>query len=787
MGSPLHITSEIGKLKTVLLHRPGAELENLTPDTLHDLLFDDIPHLAVAQKEHDAFANVLRSHGIEVLYLDQLAAEALSDQRVRHEFVLEMVAASKQEGRRVTDALVSYLEGMQTQDMVRKIMAGVRKDEVPLPEEHQEQLHAMIEKNSYPFYLDPMPNLYFTRDPAATIGEGLTINRMHWPARRRESLFMEYIIQHHPRFAGHDIPVWYDRDNKFSMEGGDELVLSHDTMAIGISERTTPEAIETMAANLFAGSDFKRIIALEIPKSHAFMHLDTVFTMIDYDKFTIHPEIRDAEGKLNLFILDKVEDQAYPKITREHDLEKALKEALHRDSITLIECGGGDEIAAAREQWNDGSNTLAIAPGVVVTYDRNYVTNKALREAGVEVIEVSGSELGRGRGGPRCMSMPLVREDLDDAPRTQGAAESRESQDQQSRSFAASTTSSALTIPVESASTKNGWKLPTDLKGRSFLKLKDFSPTEIREMLDTAKELKRQKKAGISHKLHAGKQVALLFEKTSTRTRCAFTVAANDLGVAPEFLGKDDIQFGKKESTEDTAKVLGRMFDGIQFRGFKQQTVEDLAEFAGVPVWNGLTDTWHPTQILADFLTIEEHVGKLKGVKLAFVGDGRGNMANSLLIGSAKMGLDFRLVAPRELHPSGEIFDLTQQIAAETGAKITVTDDIAAGVREADAVYTDVWVSMGEEDKFAERIQLLKDYQVNRRMIEMTGNPNVIFLHCLPAFHDLNTETGQHIHEEFSLDAMEVTDEVFRSRHSVVFDEAENRMHTIKAVMALTL
>ena len=326
-----------------------------------------------------------------------------------------------------------------------------------------------------------------------------------------------------------------------------------------------------------------------------------------------------------------------------------------------------------------------------------------------------------------------------------------------------------------------------NLKGRSLLTLSDFTKSDIRLMLDTAREYKRLKYAGISHRIHEGKNVALLFEKASTRTRCAFTVAANDLGIAPEYLGKDDIQLGKKETTEDTAKVLGRMFDGIEFRGFSHQTVEELARYAGVPVWNGLTDKFHPTQILADFLTIEEHVGSLKDTKLVFVGDGRNNMANSLMIGSAIMGIDFRILAPRELLPEQELLDKANHLARESRGKITITDNFEEALRGADVIYTDVWVSMGEEDKFAERINQLRHFQVNHDMLNLTGNPEVKFMHCLPAFHDALTITGKHVQDEFGLNAMEVTDEVFRSPNSVVFDQAENRMHTIKAVIALTL
>ncbi|AZJ24211.1 ornithine carbamoyltransferase (plasmid) [Bacillus wiedmannii bv. thuringiensis] len=322
-----------------------------------------------------------------------------------------------------------------------------------------------------------------------------------------------------------------------------------------------------------------------------------------------------------------------------------------------------------------------------------------------------------------------------------------------------------------------------NLKGKSFLAEKDFTEEDLLYFLDLAAELKGKKKNGIPHRYLDGKNVALLFEKTSTRTRCAFTVACTDLGANPEYLGKGDIQLGKKESVEDTAKVLGRMFDGIEFRGFDHATVEILAENSGVPVWNGLTDMWHPTQTLADLLTIKEHIGHLKGVKLVYVGDGRNNVANSLLVGGAIVGMEVRICTPESLWPAQEVIDM----AKKYNNQVKVTSNVEEAVAGADVIYTDVWVSMGEEDKFAERITLLKPYQVNMHMIKATGNENVMFLHCLPAFHNVETLYGEEIYEKYGIKEMEVSDEVFRSKYSKVFDQAENRMHTIKAVMAATL
>ena len=326
-------------------------------------------------------------------------------------------------------------------------------------------------------------------------------------------------------------------------------------------------------------------------------------------------------------------------------------------------------------------------------------------------------------------------------------------------------------------------------QGRSFLAEKDFTRAELEYLIGLSAHLKDLKKRNIEHHYLAGKNIALLFEKTSTRTRAAFTTAAIDLGAHPEYLGANDIQLGKKESTEDTAKVLGRMFDGIEFRGFAHETVEELAKYAGVPVWNGLTDKFHPTQGLADILTIQEHLGYLRGAHLAYVGDGRNNVANTLMIASALLGLHFSIGTPRELFPEQSLIDECNALIEkyQTGATIKIVENPYEAVADADAIYTDVWVSMGEEDKFEERINLLKSYQVNRELMQATRKKNTIFLHCLPAFHDKNTKIGKEILEQYGLDAMEVSDEVFYSPNSVVFDQAENRVYTIEAVMDLTL
>lgn len=405
----LNVRSEIGRLKKVLLHKPGKEIENLMPDLMDRLLFDDIPFLEIARQEHDAFADIFRKNGTDVFYLEDLAAQAITNNDIKSEFVDEFISEANIKSLKKEELVKEFLLSFSTtKEMIDKMMEGVRKGEIKLST--GSCLADMVD-SSYPFIVDPMPNLYFTRDPFATIGNGISLNRMKTVTRNRETLFSKYIFKYHPMFKDVNIPFWYDREEDASIEGGDQLVLSDKVIAIGISERTEAASIEKLAKKIFMTDEsFEVVLAFDIPKKRAFMHLDTVFTMVDYDKFTIHPEI---EGPLTVYSLRKgegPEDLIIEKETME--LSEILKKYLELDDVTLIRCGNGNPIDAAREQWNDGSNTLAIAPGEVIVYSRNYVTNRLLEEHGVKLHIMPSSELSRGRGGPRCMSMPLVREKL---------------------------------------------------------------------------------------------------------------------------------------------------------------------------------------------------------------------------------------------------------------------------------------------------------------------------------------------------------------------------------------
>ena len=762
----INVKSEIGPLKKVLLHRPGNELLNLTPDTLGRLLFDDIPFLPEAQKEHDEFAHILKENGIEVVYLEDLMAEVLSlSEEISDKFIRQFIYEAGIRTPKYKNLVFDYLKSFKNKkELVLKTMEGIKIGEISRAKRNVEQSLVDFVGEESDFLADPMPNLYFTRDPFASAGNGIILNKMYSVTRSRETIYAEYIFNYHPEYKDM-VNKYYDRYLPYHIEGGDVLNLNNHILAVGISQRTEAGAIDELAKNLFKNPDCEidTILAFNIPESRAFMHLDTVFTQIDYDKFTYHPGIMDT---LQVFEITEGDipdsDEDLNVIELNGSLEEILEKYLKR-KITLIPCAGGEKISAEREQWNDGTNTLCIAPGVVVVYDRNNITNNILREHGIKVYEMSSAELSRGRGGPRCMSMPLIRDDIDN-----------EQYDRNCKCL----------LKEESIKKINN---RIDLRGRNFLTLLDYTPEEIRYLLDLSKDLKEKKHKGIDHRYLKGKNIVLLFEKTSTRTRCSFEVAGLDLGMGVTYLDPGSSQMGKKESIADTAKVLGRMYDGIEYRGFSQKIVEELAKNAGVPVWNGLTTEFHPTQMLGDALTIEENFGHLQGIKLVFMGDNRNNVANSLMVISAKMGMNFVSCGPKELWPDEDLVKKCKEIAQETGASIEMTEDVKEATKEADVIYTDVWVSMGEpDDVWESKIKLIKPYQVNMDVMN-NANKNAIFLHCLPSFHDLNTTIGKDIHEKFGLKEMEVTDEVFNSSKSKVFDEAENRLHTIKAVVYATM
>lgn len=401
----IYVYSEIGKLKSVLLHFPGEEVENIVPGYLRRLLFDEIVYLEQARREHRQFADILRSEGVEVIYLTDLMTEVLEDSKVREEFLIEFMEEGKVTTRGLQEAIIEFFKDYSAEEFIKKCIAGIRKEE--LKHIKPKSLGDMV-KNPYPFYLDPIPNMYFQRDPFASIGAGISLNVMANETRNRETLFAKYIFNYHPNYKS--VPRWYNRDKTHPIEGGDILVLSNRVVAVGISDRTDSIAIERLAGSLLSSEQsFETVLAFDIPKTRAYMHLDTVFTMVDYDQFTIYPGI---EEPLDVFSIVRGKNNTL-NIRYEHeDLSTILKEHLNLPAVNLIRCGDGDPIAASREQWNDGSNTLAISPGKVICYNRNHVTNEALRRNKIEVLEFESYELSRGRGGPRCMSMPLLRENL---------------------------------------------------------------------------------------------------------------------------------------------------------------------------------------------------------------------------------------------------------------------------------------------------------------------------------------------------------------------------------------
>lgn len=404
------INSEIGKLKTAILHRPGKEVENIIPELKDRLLFEDIPYLEVAQQEHDAFANLLRSNDVEVLYLENLVAEVLESEVIKQSFINEFILEANVRGRDKKAIVKEYFDSIKsTNELVDKMMEGIRRDEIG---EYPMRSLADMVFEDYPFLIDPMPNLYFARDPFSVVGKGVSLNSMRVENRRRETIFSKYIIKYHPAFSSQEIPVWYSKDDEFCLEGGDIIVLGEKVIAIGISQRTDAEAIEKFARKIFDDESnlFNVILAFDIPKSRAYMHLDSVFTMLDRDKFTLHPGIT---GPMCIYAIKPNQVDGGITIEKEYmEIEKVLEKYLEIEKATIIKCGGKAGVDAVREQWNDGANTLALSPGKVIVYSRNHVTNKMLEENGITPLAIPSSELSRGRGGPRCMTMPLLRDPI---------------------------------------------------------------------------------------------------------------------------------------------------------------------------------------------------------------------------------------------------------------------------------------------------------------------------------------------------------------------------------------
>ena len=492
----INVRSEIGPLKKVLLHRPGNELLNLTPDSLSRLLFDDIPFLPDAQAEHDEFARALKENGIEVVYLEDLMASVLElSDDIEDKFIRQFIYEAGITTPKYKNLVFDYLKSFNNKkELVLKTMEGIKLEEISRAKRDVEKSLVDLVSEESDFLADPMPNLYFTRDPFASAGNGVILNKMYSVTRNRETIYAEYIFNYHPDFKD-KLDKYYDRYLPYHIEGGDVLNLNSHILAVGISQRTEAAAIDELAKNCFRDPNCKidTILAFNIPESRAFMHLDTVFTQIDYDKFTYHPGIMDTLQVFEITegdIPDSDEDLNVKEVNG--SLEEILEKYLGRE-IEVIPCAGGEKISSEREQWNDGTNTLCIAPGVVVVYDRNNITNNILREHGLKVIEVSSAELSRGRGGPRCMSMPLIREDIEELePKKEEILE---------------------TIKIEDFIKVQNINKP-DLRGRNFLKLLDYTPEEIRYLLDLAKDLKDKKRRGVEHRYLSGKNIYAIFIDT---------------------------------------------------------------------------------------------------------------------------------------------------------------------------------------------------------------------------------------------------------------------------------
>ncbi len=747
-----HVDSEVGRLHEAILHRPGLELSRLTPQNVGELLFDDVLWAKRAKEEHDAFAETLRDKGVTVHLYGHLLAETLELEEGRA-FVLDRVCTPELLGPTLVAPVRRLLDDLDGTTLADYLVGGILKADLH-PMRTRSLKWEMLQADD--FVLAPLPNHLFQRDNSCWIYGGVTINPMAKQARQRETLHTRAIYRFHPAFASASFERYLGDDDLVhqpaTIEGGDVHVLGHGAVLVGMGERTTPMAVEWLATSLFAAGQATSVVAIELPRSHAFMHLDTVMSMVDRDSFVLYPYF---ERDLRSWTVTPGEAPSSLQVARNHDLWRTLATILEVDEVTVLTTDE-DVRAAQREQWDDGTNFLAVAPGVVVGYDRNVATKHDAAQA-----------RHRGRVGLRERARPGAwRATLHDLPHR---ARRR------------------MTAPVATQGAAGAAALAA-LAGRSLLAPADLTKVEFLAIVDLAELLRHEKYFGSERPRLAGKELALLFEKPSTRTRSAFEVAAHDQGAHVTCFGPDESQFGHKESPKDTARVLGRIFDGIEFRGFSQAVVEVLAAHAGVPVWNGLTDEWHPTQVLADVMTIRECVARpVDEVAWCYVGDGRNNTANSLLVTGALLGMDVRIVAPLALHPAPAVHLLAVGLAVDSGARVLVTDDLAA-VRGCDVVSTDVWVSMGEPvEQWAARIDLLRRYQVDRALLAATGNPAVRFMHCLPAMHDTETELGREVHRQLGLSALEVSDEVFESDVSVVFEQAENRLHTIKALLVATL